>query len=479
MKIKKYEVTDMKEALRQIKEELGSDAVILTTKKIMKPTGLGLFPRAVLEVTAAVDYEKLTSNNGTKAPAYPKQKVPDQAMPAVGNSPVYQSPTLPRHNIVPEPKQAKKDVDVAIDNDTYLKALLEELTISPAAPGSAAELLPGAGEELYKPPRQQIEAAAPQKYDVTTKLEDMLKAAGLNRLPELFDEIRGMKQELSEMRKALDEPVNINVNLPQHLKEHYAVLVRNGLDDFVAYRLMKNIEKDTAELIGKAQMKNMLIEKLGALIPVESEFVGALHNKVTAFVGPTGVGKTTTIAKLAANLVLRYGQKVCLITVDNFRIGAVDQLKTYADIVRLPLYVATGQSELSNLLSDVKDDYDYILLDSTGRSPYDASGVADAVDLLSAVPDILPVLVLSIASNQSELGDMYERYAGFSPQYIIFTKLDETRYFGPLANLAIKKKTPLLLLSNGQGVPEDMEIPDGKKIAKKLLQEIPGLWKEI
>jgi flagellar biosynthesis protein FlhF len=221
-----------------------------------------------------------------------------------------------------------------------------------------------------------------------------------------------------------------------------------------------------------------VLRELAEQLPIEQDFASAMYRKVTAFIGPTGVGKTTTLAKVAATLVLKYSQRICLITADNFRIAAVEQLKTYADIVNLPLFVTTNPDELKHLLDDIRSNYDYILLDTTGRSPYDNSKLNDVAACLSVSPDIVPVVVMSMAGNHAELGDMFERYMGLEPAYVVFTKLDETRFYGPLANIPIKKKVPLLLLSTGQGVPDDLEVPDGKKIAKKLLQEIPELWKE-
>jgi flagellar biosynthesis protein FlhF len=112
-----------------------------------------------------------------------------------------------------------------------------------------------------------------------------------------------------------------------------------------------------------------------------------------------------------------------------------------------------------------------------GRSQYDTAQIDDLKSFLTTNPLINVALVLSMSSNHSELGDTFNRYSKLSPDYLIFTKLDETRYFGSLASLPILKKVPILLMTNGQNVPEDMEIPDGKKIAKFIFNEIPNLWR--
>jgi flagellar biosynthesis protein FlhF len=202
-----------------------------------------------------------------------------------------------------------------------------------------------------------------------------------------------------------------------------------------------------------------------------------MKQKIIAMVGPTGVGKTTTIAKIAANMALKMHKKVCLISIDTFRIGAVEQLKTYAEIVDVPLEVASSPEELKEIIIKCKD-YDYILLDSMGRSQFDKTQIKDLEAFLNVSTLISVVLVLSMSSNHSEILDTYERYSSLKPEYVIFTKMDETKKFGPVVNLPIVKKIPLLLFTTGQNVPDDMEVPDGKKIARKVLSEIPTLWSE-
>jgi flagellar biosynthesis protein FlhF len=163
--------------------------------------------------------------------------------------------------------------------------------------------------------------------------------------------------------------------------------------------------------------------------------------------------------------------------VDNFRIGAVEQLRTYAEIVDIPLRVASTPTELERIIYECRD-YDYVFVDSMGRSQFDDSQIGDLLKFMEVSPLVKVALVMSMSSNHQEMADTYDRYSKLLPEYLIFTKLDETKYFGPLVNLPIKKKTPLMLLAGGQNVPDDMEVPDGKKIAGKILKEIPALWSD-
>jgi flagellar biosynthesis protein FlhF len=113
-----------------------------------------------------------------------------------------------------------------------------------------------------------------------------------------------------------------------------------------------------------------------------------------------------------------------------------------------------------------------------GRSQYDTEQIADLRNFVNSSGNMTVALVMSMSSNHLELMETYESYSALSPEYLVFTKLDETKYFGPLVNLPIRKKTPVLLLSTGQNVPDDMEVPDGRKIAIQIIKDIPGFWSE-
>ncbi|KAA0257117.1 flagellar biosynthesis protein FlhF [Deferribacter autotrophicus] len=387
MKIKKYEVYDMREAIELIKKDLGPDAVILSTKKIVKNGSFGLFSRPIIEVTAAIDYEPEVKSK--------KEKLTDNTV-----------------------ESKKTDIDI----------------------------------------------------------EELINRLGLDKFEVVLKEISEIKRQLAEMKNQSKTEFS-GIDLPERLGSFYSVMVKNGVDDIIAYKFLKKIEKRISADFSKAQIKKIVVQLLGDLIPVEKDYFTSLKQKIVAMVGPTGVGKTTTIAKIAANLSLKFQKKVALITIDTFRIGAVEQLRTYAEIVNIPLKVASTPEELKSHIAELKD-FEYIFVDSMGRSQYDDAQIKELATFLDASPLITTVLVLSMSSNHAEMYDTFDRYKMLHPEYLIFTKLDETRHFGPLINVPIIKKVPLLLLSTGQNVPEDLEIPDGRKIAIKLLNEIQRMWRE-
>ncbi len=403
MRIKKYEAFDMKEALRLIKEELGSEAVILSTRKVVKNNSFGLFSRPIIEVTAGVDDD--------------------------------------------ERLKARKTVGTNVD-DPYA--------------------------HTYKPVFKPVNTE-PEKKE-TDKIVEIINALGLHKFDSMISDIADIKKQMLEMKSSMKE--NISVDLIPAVMEFYSILVKNGVDDVIAYKFLKKIEKraSTAELT-RNQVKNLTAQLLSELIPVEKDYFSNIKQKVLAVVGPTGVGKTTTIAKIAANLSLSLNKSVALITIDNFRIGAVEQLRTYAEIVKIPLRVAATPNELEHVINECRD-FEYVFIDSMGRSQFDNDQIAELRRFMDVDSRIKVALVLSMSSNHAELSETYDRYSKLLPEYLIFTKLDETKYFGPLINLPIKKKTPLMLLSKGQNVPDDMELPDGKKIAFKVLSEIPSMWSD-
>lgn len=528
MKIKKYEVSDMKEALRMIKEDLGPDAVILSTRKVMKSNNFGLFARPVLEVTAAVEYDGIPLNKQQAAQSsgygyenYPSAYTTKTVKKSAVKRPVYTETQQPAMQPVRKQSSAsnasygpyahQKYKNTYDMHDDYLAEAMAEAGITDEEAFYAppvrkrqiieddeihAAYMPSYDEkEEHREPlpkkqtkrhkyedneqdiKKQQEQAKTQAELNAERMAAVIKAVGLDKFTDLLEDIGDIKKQLSNMQSNISD--NIVIDLPAKLKDYHALFLKNGVDDIISYRLLKDIE---SRIEGKeatsAQIKSIAVDKLADIIPVEKSYYDVMTNKIVALAGPTGVGKTTTIAKIAATMTLKYSKKVCLITVDNFRIGAVEQLKTYAEIVNLPLYVATSPEELLRVVTKVKDKYDCVLIDSMGRGQFDTGQIAGIRDFFKVDARITTALVLSMASNHIELCDTFERYEILEPDYLIFTKLDETKYFGPLINIPVKKKLPLLLVTTGQNVPDDMEIPDGRKIAKRMLQEIPTLWSD-
>lgn len=175
---------------------------------------------------------------------------------------------------------------------------------------------------------------------------------------------------------------------------------------------------------------------------------------VIALVGATGVGKTTTAAKLAAWHTLRQGSKVALLSMDCYRIGATDQLRTYAQIMRLPCEIVLRQQDLTSALKRHQDK-DLIIIDTAGKSPYDQAHIQELQAWFSPCPSIMPYLVLSATAKKEDLQAIFEAYNPLSTAGLILTKLDETRAYAAICQQIVASSLPVSFLSTGQRVPED------------------------
>lgn len=192
--------------------------------------------------------------------------------------------------------------------------------------------------------------------------------------------------------------------------------------------------------------------------------------KVCFFVGPTGVGKTTTLAKLAARLSLIDNRSVGLITADTFRIAAVEQLKTYSEILGIPLSVIYEPDEIKDAIGKFKDK-DYILVDTAGRSHKNEEMQADLANLIGRVENSEIFLVISLNTGYKDIISILESYRFLGEYKLLFTKLDEANSLGNILNVKMTSGKPLSYFTIGQSVPDDIEVADAEKVARKLLGE--------
>lgn len=192
--------------------------------------------------------------------------------------------------------------------------------------------------------------------------------------------------------------------------------------------------------------------------------------RVVALVGPTGVGKTTTIAKLAARMRATFNTRIGLISADSYRIGAGQQLRTYADLLRVPCR-STQDSSLEQIVSDFRL-MELILVDTAGCSPRDSKRINDLDSLFGKSDQVERMLVLAAPSNERDLARISHAFAPTKYSRIIVTKLDESGYLGPIANVAASVRKPCAFFCTGQRVPEDIEPATQKRLAWMLTAQI-------
>jgi len=192
------------------------------------------------------------------------------------------------------------------------------------------------------------------------------------------------------------------------------------------------------------------------------------HQKVIQFVGPTGVGKTTTIAKIAARMQLTENKKVAFITLDTYRIAAVEQLKTYAKILHIPVQVAYNKQEYHQYISELQD-YDVILVDTAGRNYRDETYLKDMADWVNP-NEVTNYLVLSMTAKPKDFLDIYGKFSAVGVHGLILTKLDETEQYGNILNAAFQfPDTRVGYMTNGQDVPEDMLHPTLNQLSRYII----------
>jgi flagellar biosynthesis protein FlhF len=209
-------------------------------------------------------------------------------------------------------------------------------------------------------------------------------------------------------------------------------------------------------------------EVVSALAGIEPNRGEGGKPAIIALVGPTGVGKTTTVAKLASEAALRRNLRVGLVNLDSYKVAAFDQLGTYAKILNVPFRSVASKEDLAVAMQDFQS-LDLVIVDTTGRSQRDPDSLRELQELLVALPDARTHLVLSATTRDMELYDMANRFSAFRPRGIIMSKLDEATIYGAIYNVSQKIKLPLAYFTTGQRVPEDIEEATRERLASLIL----------
>jgi flagellar biosynthesis protein FlhF len=260
------------------------------------------------------------------------------------------------------------------------------------------------------------------------------------------------------------------LGLKDHQIELYKKVIDNGVSERIAAKVFEKI--NTEAITGKQSDRisdNISVRELLAKIvkcggPIK---LNPGYPKVVALVGPTGVGKTTTIAKLAADFSIKQKKKVALITLDTYRIGAADQLKVYGDIMRIPVEVASNAREYRKLLHKFSD-MDIIFVDTMGKSHKDPTYASRLNEVLRKSGPVEIHLTLSASLQERVLEEAFNQFSSLKINKVLFTKLDEGLTFGSLINLALHTQLPFSYFTDGQRVPEDIETASKDKVIRLI-----------
>jgi len=381
---KTYRAGTLKEALAQVRRDLGGDAVILNTREVRRRRLFGLKPKDQVEVTAA---------HGSRKP------------------------------------------------------------VGGGASGFGASVTIPSGSTLVAP------ASAPRVSSASGALQ--------SEFGEQLSRLHAMVEDLSRHGR-ID---HLLPELPGALVPTYATLLEADVPETLARRLVRYVaerlepdEAHQADIVREALRE--AVESCVQVAPPIAAVAGT--RRVVALVGPTGVGKTTTVAKLAANFKLGHGLKAGLVTVDTYRIAAVEQLRTYAEIIDLPLAVANSPGEMARAI-DQLGDVDLVLIDTAGRSPRDEVKIRELADFLQAARPDEVHLVLSAVAGERSLRAAVDRFALVRVDRLILTKLDEADGLGGVLGVIGQANRPVSYLTTGQGVPEDIEPADSGRLARLIL----------
>ncbi|MCH3964210.1 MAG: flagellar biosynthesis protein FlhF [Clostridium sp.] len=268
-------------------------------------------------------------------------------------------------------------------------------------------------------------------------------------------------EEVRKMRGMLDDMMN-SKNVPVGKTKLQLRLESIDLDEAVIKKIMRNMEDAGDDGEESEKLDSIVAE----MIKVENK---PLENAVV-LVGPTGVGKTTTIAKLAGRLSLIEKKKVGLITIDTYRIGAVEQLRTYADIMNIPFKVVISIKEMEKAIDSMKE-CDVVLVDTTGRSSKNKMQISELRAFIDKVNTNNIHLVISCTTKNRDIDVIVDGYRELNYSNIIITKLDETSTYGSILNIIEAAKKPVSFVTTGQNVPEDIKVMNSGELAKLVTGE--------
>lgn len=436
MKIKRFFSKDMRDGIRQVREALGSDAVILSNTQV----------KGGVEIVAAIDYDESLLTADTAFPTA-------EPSPAASHSPKtssLESTTSSSNPAVDESSlgYSFQGSDFELDEDMVsirssfyndeAKARAENKSEIPQprfsdAPANKAEANPVAKPAAAANPNPGIEWS-----------QDPALVA--------------MQHELQELRGLLEQQMaglawsGLSRRDPQRAKL-IRCLLELGLSPKLCQRLVEAMKPAESFEDTWRQAMALLVKNL----PVDSSD-DLEQGGVVALVGATGVGKTTTIAKLAARYALKHGrERVALVTTDSYRIAAHEQLRTYGRILGIPVRVANNQEELSEVLK-LFSEKDLVLIDTAGMSQRDVRLSQQFSLIKGSAPSIKTYLVFSTTTHRAGLNEILQAFGEVKLDGCILTKLDETTSLGGALSMAMESKLPVKYVSDGQKVPEDIHI---------------------
>lgn len=484
MNLKTYRADTMAKALAEVKKDLGSDAVILHTRSFKVGGVMGVGAKAMVEITAA-DTPPAGATRGRRpgslAAAGPRagtqvidpHTTRDSDATNHGDAGSFQHASFgtvvterPKPTAsAPTPHVATSPADPALIQ-TRPDASLPASRAKPAATIARATL-PITRVELAPESTQGVETLKGELAAIKSLVGQVLRCT------------RAASLTTNHPGSLAAGPVLSMGSLPEALLAQYLALQTAGVAVDLCESILGSVrdELDPSELSDDGIVEHAVARHLAKLLPVVGGWsmggcsgasARANRPRVIALVGPTGVGKTTTVAKLAATFKLRQNRSVGLITTDTYRIAAVDQLRTYANIIGLPVKVAMTADEVADAVASLSH-MDVVILDTAGRSQLDRTRLDETRTLVDAARPDETHMVLSSSCAEPVLLKTLDRFSIMAPDRVIFTKLDEAVTCGVIPNVVRSSAMPISYITMGQEVPDHIEPADANRLARMVL----------
>ncbi len=365
-----------------------------------------------------------------------------------------------------KPHMVEVTVALEEESDTVYKKAEEKVPVEESVPVPINKAQPLFSEETIR----QFELSAAVKSKETETAEAKVIEEKLDNLQSLLEQKLQPKETENVTADFTEEEQDSE--LIKFEKLLYNKMMENEVNETYANQIFEEMEKSIKPNMPFDQALANIYQKMILKFGKPESITPAKEGpKVVFFIGPTGVGKTTTIAKIASKFSVEGKKKVALLTADTYRIAAAEQLRTYADILEVPFRVIYTVEELENALKDLKE-FDYIFIDTAGHSHKNETQKANMSEFIHSVDDKVEkeaYLVLSATTKYRDLLSIADCYSDMTEYKLIFTKLDETVTLGNLLNLKLYTGAPLSYVTCGQNVPDDIEQFNPQKTVKLLL----------
>ena len=447
--------------MRKIKSELGAEAIIISTKKVRQKGVFGFVKKPLIEIMAAMDNESISKKEAGRTP---KRDIPfRQSTPMVPNE-VFEQ--FQKHLKATQQSQQTKPVrqyikEVEPQQNMNLESFKE--TSRSVIPPQNIHILPARNQSSNENHRAEITENSDRMGGLETKvvqIEALLKK---------------MYNEVSSTSKMVAEHENSEklVPLTKVLQLFYSNLIKNEVEPEYSWKIIEKVSDSLNNEDNVNDATTVLYNEVFSTLGKPETITIRADKKptVVVFVGPTGVGKTTTLAKIAANYSLNENLKVGLITADTYRIAAVQQLKTYAEILGIPVSVVYEQNEINKAI-DAYADKDLVLIDTAGRSHRNRAHFEELKTMIEVTNADDVFLVLSSTTSIKNNREIINNYSFLDKYKLIFTKADESQSLGMILNARIMTGRNLSYVTIGQSVPDDIEVASIDKIARNLIGSI-------